>query len=73
MIPTLQVTTGSPVGAAAAADFDRVLAPGSPLAQLYDTLLALIADTTTEHYVPRTWAAGNHDFQVTRGLLGVSL
>jgi hypothetical protein len=73
MIPTLQVTTRSPVGEAPAADFDLVLAPGSPLAQRYEALLALIADTTTERYVPRTWAAGNHDFQVTRGLLGVSL
>ena len=35
-------------------------------------LLRLVLDTASRRYTPRLMAQGNVDFQLTRGLLGVS-
>ena len=38
-----------------------------------DPLLRLILDTASRSYTPKLYAQGNTDFQVSRGLLGISL
>ena len=37
------------------------------------TMPALAVKTASGAYKPRMWAGGNIDFQVTRGLLGLSM
>jgi altronate dehydratase len=70
MIPTLEVTTGE---SSFEADFDLVLLPGQKLSEATADLLELLRDTWQGTYLPRAVARGSHDFQVTRGHLGVSL
>lgn len=65
LIPVLQVSAAKKP----AADVDASLRPGADLAA---ELLPLIAATFAGDYQPRQQAAGIHDFQVTRGMLGVS-
>ena len=65
LVPVLQVTTG----AAVTADLDAVLADD---AALHRALLQLIAATLRGEHTPKHQQTGNHDFQVTRGLMGVS-
>jgi altronate dehydratase len=71
MIPLLQVTDRSDVAEAFGPDLDLVLS-GAPQAwpgQIY----ARIAAVAAKQYSPRLYQLGNIDFQVTRGLLGVSM
>lgn len=70
LIPVLQITTDDPIAAVYAAELDGVFAPD---AHLTEHLLNLIAAALTQSYVPRLTLTGNQDFQITRGLLGVSL
>lgn len=65
LVPVLQVTTQ----AAAAADMDAVLADDDTLHQ---ALLRLIVATLRREHIPRHQQIGADDFQVTRGLMGVS-
>ena len=65
LVPVLQVSDN----AAAATDLDAVLTDGEePAGQLLQLLVATMAG---EHK-PRHQLTGNQDFQVTRGLLGIS-
>jgi altronate dehydratase len=73
MIPTIQVTARTVGPAAFASDFDLIFERATAPEELRDAMLALLRETVSECYVPRAWARGNHDFQVTRGHLGVSL
>jgi altronate dehydratase len=74
MIPLLQVTTAAPAGRGFRNDFDLVIDPaGCEAARVTSELLDLICRTASHDQVPRLWAAGCVDFQLTRGLLGVSL
>jgi altronate dehydratase len=71
LIPLLQVTANPHVNPASAADFDAVLTQPSVL--WIEQLLGLVVDTVARRYVPSFTASGDTQFQITRGLLGVSL
>ena len=65
LVPVLQVSDS----AAAAADLDAILAAGDDVA---GQLLQLLVATMAGEHQPRHQLTGNQDFQVTRGLLGIS-
>jgi altronate dehydratase len=74
MIPLLQVVADTPRTHRYVHDFDCVIEParaGTP--RLRRDLLRLVCQAASHDYVPRLWAAGRVDFQLTRGRLGVSL
>jgi hypothetical protein len=74
MIPVLQITTGATAGGKFRRDLDQVIdAATRDVDRLCSDLLALVCATASHDYEPRLWAAGCVDFQLTRGLLGVSL
>jgi altronate dehydratase len=74
MIPVLQITTDVPDGRKFRNDLDHVIDPAtSDIDRLCRDLLNLLCATASHDYEPRLWAAGCVDFQLTRGLLGVSL
>ena len=65
LVPVLQVSGK----ASAAADFDAILHEGDDIAA---ALLELLAATVKGQHIARHQLTGAEDFQVTRGLLGVS-
>jgi hypothetical protein len=71
MVPLIQMTDRPEVETAFGADLDLVL-HGDP-ASWPRTVLDKIAAVATHDYTPRLYHLGNIDFQVTRGLLGVSM
>jgi altronate dehydratase len=73
MIPCLQVATGTSASCAFHRDFDHLVEPDAAPARIAEDLLRLLCETASRAYEPRCGAAGNTDFQMTRGLLGVSL
>jgi len=74
MIPVLQVATDTLAGRKFHKDLDRVLDPTKCASErIWRDLLDLLCNTASQDYKPRLWAAGCVDFQLTRGLLGVSL
>ncbi len=64
LVPVLQVTTGD-----TAADLDAALPDDNAL---HSALLQLIAATLRGEHIPRHQQTGMDDFQMTRGLMGVS-
>jgi altronate dehydratase len=74
MIPTIQVSSASAACEPFAADLDLVFDDECLDAEaLCDAAIARIAETSDGNYEPRAWSIGLTDFQLTRGLLGVSL
>jgi altronate dehydratase len=73
MIPTLQVTTTGSSAEAFATDLDAMLDTRRGAATNCAELLALVSATARREYLPGTWVRGFTHFQLTRGLLGVSL
>jgi altronate dehydratase len=71
MIPMLQITDNAEVFQAFGPDLDLWLAGDN--SQWPDQILSRIADVAEHTYSPQLYQLGNIDFQVTRGLLGVSL
>ncbi|HXF63785.1 MAG TPA: UxaA family hydrolase [Caldilineaceae bacterium] len=71
MIPLLQITDRAQVVERFGADMDLAL-DGDPAAWP-GQILEKIAAVAAHHYTPRLYQLGNVDFQVTRGLLGVSM
>jgi len=67
MVPVLQVA-----GATLSNDLDAVLSPAAP-ETIATELLSLLTQVLSREYKPKLFVAGNTDFQMTRGLLGVSL
>lgn len=65
LAPVLQVSSG----ASSASDLDAVLTEGDNVAE---RLLDLIVSTLEGNHKPRHQVIGTDDFQVTRGVLGVS-
>lgn len=65
LVPVLQVSDS----AAAAADLDAILTASDDVA---GRLLQLLVATMAGEHQPRHQLTGNQDFQVTRGLLGIS-
>jgi len=72
MIVTLQVATRHS-GAGFVADFDAVLPDDAEPAVVQRQLLDLLCEAAAGSHEPRLWRSGNTDFQLTRGLYGVSL
>ena len=66
MVPLIQVSTDATTQAAYGADLDSVSAD-------VDDLLALIVEVASRQYTPKLHGKGNTDFQLTRGLLGISM
>ncbi|MBI2994497.1 MAG: UxaA family hydrolase [Gammaproteobacteria bacterium] len=74
MIPVLQAASDAETARRSAADLDCVIDPERQAAdRIRADLLKLVCDTASHDYEPRLWKAGCTDFQLTRGLLGVSL
>ena len=69
LIPLLQVASAS--ADAPSVDVDLTLT--GPASTWRDALLRLLLDTASRDYTPKLYALGNTDFQVSRGLLGISL
>ena len=66
MVPLIQVSTDSTTQAAYGADLDLATVD-------VDDLLALIVEVASRQYTPKLHGKGNTDFQLTRGLLGISM
>ena len=66
MVPLLQVSTDATTQATYGTDLD--LGTGD-----VDELLALIVEAASRRYTPKLHGKGNTDFQLTRGLLGISM
>ena len=75
MVPLIQVASASGDESATANqdDFDLVLEPETESSAVLTELLRLVAAVASREYTPKLFAEGNVDFQMTRGLLGVSL
>ena len=71
MIPVLQVAESDAAGTPPGRDLDLVLKGDS--SRWMDELLTLVLRAASGRYVPVLHAQGNADFQVSRGLLGVSM
>ncbi|RKU22917.1 altronate hydrolase [Candidatus Poribacteria bacterium] len=66
MVPLIQVSTDTATQANYGEDLDSVSAD-------IDDLLALIVEVASRQYIPKLHGKGNTDFQLTRGLLGISM
>ncbi len=66
MVPLIQVSTDSNTQSAYGVDLDSTSVD-------VDEMLALIVKVASRQYTPKLHGKGNIDFQLTRGLLGVSM
>ena len=66
MVPLIQVSTDTTTQATYGADLDLATAD-------VDELLALMVKVASRQYTPKLHGKGNTDFQLTRGLLGISM
>jgi altronate dehydratase len=71
MIPLLQFSAEPAIQTQYGEDLDLSL-NGDPTTWL-DQILRRMLDIITHQYIPKLYQQGNFDFQITRGLLGVSL
>jgi altronate dehydratase len=71
LVPVIQVTAAETVQQRYGQDLDLILA--GEAAGWTDQILQLLARVISHQYTPRLQRQGNIDFQITRGLLGVSL
>ncbi len=72
MLPLLQITADDHVSSLYGEDLDLILEDQAPDAWA-DRLLQLLVDVAARQYRPKLTGRGNTDFQITRGLLGVSM
>ena len=68
MIPLLQIASDAET--AWSADMDLMLNGDAPWTE---TILPLVLSVASRSYVPKLYDQGNTDFQVSRGLLGISM
>ena len=73
MIPMLQVSANAPVAERFSGDLDLLLEEGLPTGAASDALLALLAEAASRRYTPKLYASGMSSFQLSRGLLGLSM
>lgn len=73
MIPLLQLGSDAEACGRFAADLDGILSTTSPVETIQESILSLIGETASRNYVPRLFGQGYSQFQLTRGLLGLSL
>ena len=71
LVPVLEVATADDCAPEAAAELDLVLA-GAPTAWS-EQILTRLSDLAAHRYIPHHMRTGNIDFQITRGLMGISL
>ena len=71
LVPVLQITAEEAVQVRYGADLDLVL-EGDTQAQLTQ-ITQLIAALSSSDHTPKLYQQGNIDFQITRGLLGISM
>jgi altronate dehydratase len=70
-IPVIQVSTAETGRPLASMDFDLLL--HGEVSQWAEQLLGLAVTVAAHQYVPKSVVQGNLDFQITRGLLGVTV
>jgi len=73
MIPLLQISSDAGVCERFAGDLDGSLSAASPIEAIQESVLSLIGETASRNYVPKLYGQGYSQFQLTRGLLGLSL
>ena len=66
MVPLIQVSTDAATRSAYGADLDLATAD-------VEKLIALVVEVASRQYIPKLHGKGNTDFQLTRGLLGISM
>jgi len=73
MIPLLQVSGDADTRDRLEVDLDLCLPTGATTESVEKSLVSLIGETASRHYVPKLYGQGHNQFQLTRGLLGLSL
>jgi hypothetical protein len=73
MIPLLQVSADPDVVERAGNDLDLALEVGAPRETNLAALRDLLTRTASARYTPELLARGITEFQLTRGLLGISV
>ena len=73
MIPLLQVSGDERICERFAADLDVSLSTEMSIPSIEESLASRIGATASRHYVPKLYSQGYSQFQLTRGLLGLSL
>ena len=73
MIPLLQVGSDAEFCKRFGADLDMHLSTETSDGSVEGSLVSRIAETASRHYVPKLYGQGHIQFQLTRGLLGLSL
>ena len=73
MIPLLQFSADQSTQQRFTDDLDLILSNEEPAEIIAGKLLGSILRVASREYMPRLMAQGNTDFQLTRGLLGLSL
>lgn len=73
MIPLLQIASDPRTCARFGADLDACLSADGSVESIREAVLSLVGETASRNYVPKLYAQGYSQFQLTRGLLGLSL
>jgi hypothetical protein len=73
MISMLQVSANERANERYAGDLDLSLDASMSTEALCEKLLARISDVLSRRYTPRLSGSGMNNFQLTRGLLGISM
>lgn len=73
MVPLLQVSGDRQVCERFGGDLDLSVRADASVESIRESILSLIGDTASRKYVPRLYGQGYSQFQLTRGLLGLSL
>lgn len=73
MIPLLQASSDTEIRARFAADLDLSFSAEASDESIQRALISRICETASRHYAPKLYAQGHSQFQLTRGLLGLSL
>jgi hypothetical protein len=73
MIPLLQISAQPETCARFAGDLDLQLDVHAGTEAALQALLARIAEVASRRYLPRLYGSGITSFQLTRGLLGLSM
>jgi altronate dehydratase len=73
MIPLIQVSADERTVKRFGRDLDAQFSPNAKSENVAAALLDKVAAVASRRYVPKLFGAGNTDFQLTRGLLGLSL
>ena len=73
MIPLIQVASDAETCERFGADLDLTISTAAAAGSVEESILSCIAETASRRYVPKLFGQGHSQFQLTRGLLGLSL